>query len=73
MDAAGRARREALRVQAAGLLVDGVAPNEVSKRLRVSVRSVYRWQADFERGGYRPTGLDGFVAETGLAFDAEPP
>lgn len=51
MDAAGRARREALRVQAAEMFGDGVGVDEVARRLRVSVRSVYRWRSAFDRGG----------------------
>lgn len=51
MDAAGRARREALRMQAAEMFTKEVSAAEVARRLRVSVRSVYRWRAVFDRGG----------------------
>jgi transposase len=51
LDAAGRARREALRMQAAAMFVENVTSSEIAERLRVTVRSVYRWRADFERGG----------------------
>jgi hypothetical protein len=51
VDAAGRARREALRMQAAARLAGRIAVPEVARRLRVSVRSVYRWKAAVERGG----------------------
>ena len=51
MDAAGRARREALRVLAIELLGDELSVEEVARRLRVSVRSVYRWRSAFDRGG----------------------
>lgn len=51
LDAAGRARRESLRIQAAAMFVENVTPSEIADRLRVTVRSVYRWRADFERGG----------------------
>ena len=40
-----RARREALRFEAAGMLAEGMATGEVAVRLRVTDRSVRRWQA----------------------------
>ncbi|MFL6117037.1 MAG: winged helix-turn-helix domain-containing protein [Catenulispora sp.] len=51
VDAAGRAKREALRMQAAGMFTEGIAPPEIARQLRVSVRSVYRWKAAFAGGG----------------------
>jgi transposase len=51
VDAAGRAKREALRMQAAVMFTEDVAPPQIALVLRVSVRSVYRWKADFDRGG----------------------
>jgi transposase len=38
-------------MQAAAMFADDVAPGEIAKRLRVTVRSVYRWRADFQHGG----------------------
>lgn len=51
MDAAGRARREALRLEAAALFAAGVPAERVAKRLRVSQRSAYRWKAAWSAGG----------------------
>ncbi|NUP52797.1 MAG: hypothetical protein HOW97_36560 [Catenulispora sp.] len=51
VDAAGRARRAALRMQAAEMSTEDVGVDEVARCLRVSVRSVYRWRAAFARGG----------------------
>src|ERR1700759_3926925 len=33
------------------MFADDVAPGEVAKRLRVTIRSVYRWKAEFQHGG----------------------
>lgn len=51
VDAKGRVQREAVRMQAAEMFTAEVSPQEIAKRLRVSERSVYRWKADFQRGG----------------------
>lgn len=51
VDAKGRVQREAVRMQAAEMFTAEVSPEEIAKRLRVSERSVYRWKADFARGG----------------------
>jgi transposase len=40
-----RARREALRLEAAELLAAGMTANQVAARLRVTPRSVRRWRA----------------------------
>jgi putative transposase len=48
---AGRARREEVRRQAAGLFADGVAPVEVARRLRVSSKSAYQWRRRWRAGG----------------------
>ncbi|MFI1422949.1 helix-turn-helix domain-containing protein [Streptomyces sp. NPDC020731] len=42
LTAAGRRRREAVRLQAAGLFEQGIKPLEVSRRLRVSRKSACR-------------------------------
>lgn len=47
----GRARREALRFEAAELLAAGMAPKDVAAKLRVSPRSVRRWRVALAEGG----------------------
>lgn len=51
VDAAGRARREALRLEAAALFAEDVSAEQVAARLRVSERSAYRWKAAWSSGG----------------------
>lgn len=54
LTAEGRARREAVRLQAAELFAQDVPVAEIAKRLRVSHNAVYtwrrRWRADGEAG-----------------------
>lgn len=54
LTAEGRARREAVRLQAAELFAQDVPVPEIAKRLRVSHNAVYvwrrRWRADGEAG-----------------------
>lgn len=54
LTAEGRARREAVRLQAAALFTQGVSVAEIARRLRVSHNAVYvwrrRWLADGEAG-----------------------
>ncbi|MER7004548.1 winged helix-turn-helix domain-containing protein [Dactylosporangium sp. NPDC000555] len=51
LTAAGRSRREAVRLQAATLLDGGVPVAEIAARLRVSAESVYRWRRRWRAGG----------------------
>ena len=51
LTAKGRQRREAVRLEAAELFAEGVAPAEVAQRLRVSSKSAYLWQRDWREGG----------------------
>jgi putative transposase len=51
LTADGRARREALRLQAAGLFTDGVGVSEIAARLRVSQNAVYVWRRRWTAGG----------------------
>jgi transposase len=51
LSAQGRARREAVRRQAAGWFVEGVSVPEVARRLRVSRTAVYGWRQRWRRGG----------------------
>jgi transposase len=59
VDAAGRARCEALRLQAAGLFAEGLSAELVAKRLRVSQRSAYRWKAAWSDGGAKALASKG--------------
>src|SRR3712207_6583192 len=47
-----RVRRETLRLQAARLFAQDVAPVEVAARLRVSTKSVYQWRRRWRAGGH---------------------
>ncbi|WP_435302926.1 winged helix-turn-helix domain-containing protein, partial [Kitasatospora phosalacinea] len=51
LTAAGRLRRESVRVQAAELFEQEVKPAEVARRLRVSVKSAYQWHQLWRAGG----------------------
>jgi hypothetical protein len=59
LTAKGRQRREAVRLEAAGLIAAGVKPSGVARRLRVSVKSAYQKdpgvQAFWALRGYSPT------------------
>jgi transposase len=54
LSAAGRARREEVRLQATEWFAEGVKPPEVARRLRVSSNSAYvsrrRWRAGGDAG-----------------------
>ncbi|MDH6711498.1 transposase [Kitasatospora sp. MAA19] len=49
--AKGRQRREAVRLEAAGLFADGLGPPEVARRLRVSSKSAYQWHQAWTKDG----------------------
>ncbi|WP_281155728.1 winged helix-turn-helix domain-containing protein [Streptomyces sp. HYC2] len=51
LTAKGRRRREAVRLEAAGLFADGVTAPEVARRLRVSSKSAYQWQKAWREDG----------------------
>src|ERR1700757_5485902 len=51
LDAAERARREKVRLEAAGLIEAGVGDREIAKRFRVSRMSVSRWRRALAAGG----------------------
>jgi transposase len=53
LTAKGRQRREAVRLEAAGLFAEGIKPPEVARRLRVSSKSAYQWHLVWKRGGVR--------------------
>jgi transposase len=51
LSAAGRARREEVRLQAAELFSQGITPSQVAARLRVSSNSAYVWRRRWRAGG----------------------
>lgn len=51
LTAVGRAKREAVRFEAAEMFEQGVRPPEVARRLRVSRKSAYAWHASWREGG----------------------
>ncbi|MFF4795638.1 winged helix-turn-helix domain-containing protein [Streptomyces sp. NPDC001276] len=51
LTAKGRQRREAVRLEAAGLFTDGLRAAEVARRLRISPKSAYQWQKAWRDGG----------------------
>jgi transposase len=51
LNAAGRARREKVRLQAAQLFEQDMPPVQVAHRLRVSTKSAYRWRRCWRAGG----------------------
>nr|WP_307020880.1 winged helix-turn-helix domain-containing protein [Streptomyces canus] len=53
MTAAGRRRRESVRMQAAELFEQEIKPPEVARRLRVSPKSAYQWHQLWRDGGVR--------------------
>src|SRR3954467_12266957 len=48
---AARGRRETVRVQAARLFAENVAPVQVATRLRVSTKTAYQWRRRWRAGG----------------------
>jgi transposase-like protein len=53
LTAAERARRERVRLEAAGLIEAGDGDREIARRLRVSRMSVNRWRRALAAGGRR--------------------
>jgi putative transposase len=51
LSAAGRVRREEVRLQAAEWFAEGVKPPDVARRLRVSSNSAYVWRRRWRAGG----------------------
>jgi len=51
LTAAGRARRESVRLQAAHLFEQDVSAVQVAHRLRVSAKSAYQWRRRWRAGG----------------------
>jgi putative transposase len=59
LTAEGRARREDLRLQAAGLFEQDMDAGRIARILRVSAKSVYQWRRAWRAGG------DAALASTG--------
>jgi len=51
LDAAGRARRERVRLQAAQLFEQDMPPVQVAHQVRVSTKSAYQWRRCWRAGG----------------------
>src|SRR5215510_13109305 len=51
LTAAGRVRRESVRLPAAGMFEQDVSPVQVAHRLRVSTKSAYQWRRRWRAGG----------------------
>ena len=51
LSAAQRARREAVRLQAAAMFEQGVSPVQVARELRVSTKSACQWRRRWRAGG----------------------
>ena len=51
LTAEGRARREKVRLQAASMFGQGMAPVRIAKLLRVTSKSVYEWRRAWRAGG----------------------
>jgi len=51
LTAAGRARRENVRLQAAGMFEQDVSPVQVAHRLRASTKSACQWRRRWRAGG----------------------
>src|SRR5258708_19930996 len=51
LTAAGRVRRESVRLRAARMYEDDVSPVQVAHDLRVSTKSAYQWRRRWRAGG----------------------
>ena len=51
LSAAGRARREAVRLQAAAMFEQGISAVQVARELRVSTKPAYQWRRRWRAGG----------------------
>ena len=59
LTAAGRVRREEVRLQAAEWFAQGIAPPEVARRLRISLNSAYVWRRRWRAGGKAALASEG--------------
>jgi len=70
LTAAGRVRRERVRLQAARMFEQDVSPVQVAGRLRVSTKSAYQWRRRWRAGGeaaLASTGAGGAVCRLSQA------
>ena len=70
LSAAGRARREKLRLAAAAMFEQDIKPVQVAHELRVSTKSAYQWRRRWRAGGtaaLASKGPGGAVCRLGLA------
>src|SRR2546430_4931636 len=83
LDAAERARRERVRLEAAGMIEAGASDHEIARRFRVSRMSVNRWRRALAAGGREALASKGAggakcklaaaqVAELEAVLDADP-
>jgi transposase len=84
LTAAGRARRESVRLHAARLFEQDVGAVQVARRLRVSAKSAYQWRRRWSAGGVAALASkgaggavrrldDGQVARLRAALEGGPP
>jgi transposase len=59
LSASGRARREQVRLRAAGMFEQGIEPVQVARALRVSTKSAYQWRRRWRDGGEAALGSEG--------------
>src|SRR2546421_10214241 len=59
LSARGRVQRERVRLEAARLFEQGVAPVLVAGRLRVSTKSAYQWRRRWRAGGDAALAAEG--------------
>ncbi|WP_232533818.1 helix-turn-helix domain-containing protein [Plantactinospora sp. KBS50] len=61
LSARGRAKREAVRREAAGWFAEDVSVPEIARRLRVSQTAVYGWRKRWRAGGEQALASRGLV------------
>jgi hypothetical protein len=71
LDAAARARREQVRMQAAELIAAGENDEQVARRFRVTKMSVNRWRRAFEAGGTKAPVSKGAAGVRPLLTDPQ--
>src|SRR2546421_9905285 len=71
LDAAERARREKVRLEAADMIEAGAGDREIAKRFRVSRMSVNRWRRAMAAGGREALASKGAGGAKGKLTDAQ--
>ena len=59
LSAAGRARRERVRLAAAAMYEHDIKPVQVAHELRVSTKSAYQWRRRWRAGRHHGAGVQG--------------